>query len=150
MLQDALKALRHQFRLTQKDVANALSVDRTTYTYYELGRSKPDFVTLCKLARFYGITIGDIEELSRTPVEEYDDVADDYGNIDDSYLDKLQNFFVLNREERELVFLFRACENKNKVLNCIKKINREESIQPLRKKKSVDNPTDEETTENNS
>ena len=34
-----LKRLRENFNLTQQQVAEALGIDRSTYAYYELGRT---------------------------------------------------------------------------------------------------------------
>ena len=36
-----LKLLRHKYDLTQDDVANALEIHRSTYAYYEIGRTIP-------------------------------------------------------------------------------------------------------------
>ena len=46
-----LKELRKNSKLTQQQVADALSVDRTTYTYYETGRLNPNFKTIYKLCK---------------------------------------------------------------------------------------------------
>lgn len=52
---DILKKLRTEKGLSQKDVANALSIDRTTYAKWETGDSKPSRL-LPQLARFYGVS----------------------------------------------------------------------------------------------
>ena len=39
-----LKLLRHKYDLTQDDVANALEIHRSTYAYYEIGRTIPSLV----------------------------------------------------------------------------------------------------------
>ena len=64
MLSEALKMLRKRFEMTQKEVADALRIDRSTYTYYEIGRTKPDFSALCKLARLYKVSLDDIARLA--------------------------------------------------------------------------------------
>lgn len=51
-----LKQLRLQKNLLQKDVAQFLDVNRTTYVKYENGISEPDNVTISKLADFFGVT----------------------------------------------------------------------------------------------
>ncbi len=43
--------------LTQKDVADFLGVDRTTYGKYETGDSEPTFDTICKLADFFNVSV---------------------------------------------------------------------------------------------
>lgn len=43
--------------LTQKDVADWLGVERTTYGKYEQGNSEPTFDTLCRLADFFNVSV---------------------------------------------------------------------------------------------
>jgi len=54
---EILRQLRTEKNLSQKDVADAIGVDRTTYTKYETGKSQPDFVTIQKLAEFYSVSV---------------------------------------------------------------------------------------------
>lgn len=51
-----LKELREEKKLTQQEVADYLSMSRSTYAQYEIGRREPDFGTLSKLADFFGVT----------------------------------------------------------------------------------------------
>lgn len=50
-----LKKIRLLCGYSQADVANALGISRSTYTYYERGKSLPDIVTLVALTRIFGI-----------------------------------------------------------------------------------------------
>ena len=59
---DALRRLRLRCGLTQQAVADALYVNRATYTYYELGKTQPDFQQLERIAQVFGM---DLESLSR-------------------------------------------------------------------------------------
>lgn len=43
--------------LTQKDMADWLGIERSTYGKYEQGSSEPTFETICKLAEFFGVSI---------------------------------------------------------------------------------------------
>lgn len=56
-LQNNLVTLRGKHGLTQRQVAEALGVDRSTYTYYELGKRMPNIVVVYQLARFYQVPI---------------------------------------------------------------------------------------------
>ncbi|WP_157721865.1 helix-turn-helix domain-containing protein [Tumebacillus avium] len=49
-----LKCLREKKGVSQKTVAAHLGIDRTTYTRYELGESKPKYHNLCLLAEYFG------------------------------------------------------------------------------------------------
>jgi repressor LexA len=51
-----LRALRESKGLLQKEVAEAVGVDRTSYVRYERGDSEPSFQTLDKLARFFNVS----------------------------------------------------------------------------------------------
>ncbi len=69
---ERLKELRKKRGLYQKDIANYLEVDRTTYVKYETGASEPDTETLSKLADLFNVSLDflvgrdDIEEISPT------------------------------------------------------------------------------------
>ena len=52
-----LKLQRKAKKLTQKNVADALHVDRVTYTGWELGNHEPDLTQLIKLADFFQTSI---------------------------------------------------------------------------------------------
>lgn len=54
-LRNMLKKIRLLCGYSHADVAKALGISRPTYTYYELGRTAPDMVTLVALARIYGV-----------------------------------------------------------------------------------------------
>lgn len=52
-----LRALRRQSRLTQQQVADRLSLHRTTYTKYETGVVAPDREALIRLSELFGVTV---------------------------------------------------------------------------------------------
>lgn len=52
-----LKELRTERGLYQKDVAEYLKIDRTTYVKYESGVSEPNHEMLCKIADFFNVTV---------------------------------------------------------------------------------------------
>lgn len=104
-------------RLTQREVADILKIHRTTYAYYETGRSNPDLETLSVLSRIFGVSIdflvnGKNEKSSKTVMDnpsQYD--AGDYPE----YLS------ALSRDEKKLVMLYRALEDKEAVLDILNK-----------------------------
>lgn len=55
---ESLRRIRVEHNLKQKDIADALGIDRTTYSYYELGKTSPSVKALCILAKIYNVTIG--------------------------------------------------------------------------------------------
>lgn len=59
-LGNKLKKIRILRDLKQNEVAAALGIDRSTYTYYETGNITPPVFTLLKLARIFGVEISEI------------------------------------------------------------------------------------------
>lgn len=59
-LGNLLKIYRKNSLLTQQQVADALNINRTTYTYYENGITEPSIDTLHKLIKILGISYDDI------------------------------------------------------------------------------------------
>ena len=55
---ESLKRVRKEHNFKQKEVAEAIGVDRSTYSFYEIGRTNPSLETLCTLAKIYNVTIG--------------------------------------------------------------------------------------------
>jgi len=61
-----LKELRTDRKLLQKDVADFLGVERTTYVKYESGVSEPSINTLTRLAEYFGVSVDYILGQSET------------------------------------------------------------------------------------
>lgn len=97
-----LKTLRTKKEWTQKDVAQLLGIDRTTYAKYESGSSEPSFEMLKKLSDVYNVpadtllgwshssgksgsqivpVLGDVA--AGIPIEAVTDIVD-YEEIDDA------------------------------------------------------------------
>lgn len=54
---DRLKNLRIQKGVSQQAVADYLKVDRSTYTYYELGKATMNYERLFKLAEYFSVDL---------------------------------------------------------------------------------------------
>ena len=54
-MHEIIRKLRRERDLTQQQVADYLEIDRSTYAYYESGRSKLNLDIVVKLAHFYQI-----------------------------------------------------------------------------------------------
>lgn len=55
-LPQTLKKLRQNIGYTQQQVADALSIERSTYTYYETGKTTPDINTIKKLSKIFNVS----------------------------------------------------------------------------------------------
>lgn len=66
-------------KLTQKDVADFLGIDRSTYGKYETGDSEPNFETLQKLAKLFDVSIeylmGATDKEKNPSTDEQDDLS---------------------------------------------------------------------------
>ena len=51
-----LKYYRHECGLTQQQVADRLKIERSTYTYYETGKTNPDSDAILRLADFFDVS----------------------------------------------------------------------------------------------
>ncbi len=70
-LADRLRQARLKAGYSQQNIADALNMNRATYTYYETGKTSPDPATLGKIARICGAPIEfffEDEEESGAPV----------------------------------------------------------------------------------
>lgn len=57
MLGERLRFLRRQNGFTQRKIAEILNIDRSTYTYYEIGKTTPDINTIKRLASIFKVSI---------------------------------------------------------------------------------------------
>ena len=55
---ESLRRVRMEHNLKQKDIAEAIGIDRSTYSFYETGKTNPPIETMCALAKIYNVTIG--------------------------------------------------------------------------------------------
>ncbi len=55
---ESLKKVRLEHNLKQKDISEAIGIDRSTYSFYETGKTNPSLETLCAIAKIYNVTIG--------------------------------------------------------------------------------------------
>jgi len=101
-----LRELREKKQVSQDDVSKFLGVERTTYTSYESGRSRPVRV-LNKLAEYYNVSIDYLLGLADLP------------------LPKEVNINTLSDTEKQLIFGFRSLNNagKEKIISYLSDIS---------------------------
>ncbi|MBQ6020899.1 MAG: helix-turn-helix domain-containing protein [Clostridia bacterium] len=114
LLGDRLRKLRIASGMTQQDVADALGLERSTYSNYETNSTKPTVENLCALARIFCTTPDVLTNYSSAgvggppPVSPMPDA--DGLKIDADRLSRL------TRDEKHLVLLYRMCDDKDGVL----------------------------------
>lgn len=109
---DNLKAMRERKRISQQEVADYLGITRQAYSHYEVGRRKPDYETLLKLAEFYGVSVLDLLEVQKAPTSGERSISDDDikfalfggdGEITDAMFEEVRQFakFIKDREAQK-------------------------------------------------
>lgn len=65
-----LKTIRERKHISQQEVSDYLGITRQAYSHYEVGRRKPDYETLLKLAEFFEVSVLDLLEEEKAPTSE--------------------------------------------------------------------------------
>lgn len=65
-----LKQLRNARRESQQTIADAMGIDRTTYSKYETGASEPNIDMIRRLANYFGVTIDYLLENTDDPAHD--------------------------------------------------------------------------------
>ena len=85
--------------LTQQQVADILSLNRTTYTKYETGVSEPSLEILKKIVAIYGIDVNAV-----LGDEEFEKKVADFD----------MPLYTLSKEEKDIVGIYRMLSNEEK------------------------------------
>ena len=111
MLSQKLKRLRENCGYTQKQVADALSIERSTYTYYEIGKTTPDINTIIKLAKIFNVSYNDMleNEEQKNSVSLFDSFDDFYGVYTP---ETTRHIYELSKKEKALISLFRSAPSE--------------------------------------
>lgn len=105
-LSQRLKKFRTANKLTQGQVATCLELERSTYTYYETGRSQPSLDVLTKLALMYGVSLSHLLGIDNGfPIFNNSDESDAPEKSENSRKPSFLN--ELTRDEQNLTMNFR-------------------------------------------
>ena len=98
-----LKELRENYDLSQQQVAAALNIDRSTYGYYELDKTRPSLETLVKLSHIFSVPVDQLlpSEIGETATLR--DLAQPSTMVRS-----------LSKEERGLLVMFRSLTKEQK------------------------------------
>ena len=100
-----LRIYREAALLTQLQVADSLHINRTTYTYYEVGKTEPSIDTLAKLIKLFNITYEDLLPSESNPK----DIKEAYNK--ENFNEPIYN---LNNEEQNIVLKYRTASKEQK------------------------------------
>lgn len=126
---EKLKEIRARAGFTQKQVADALKIDRSTYASYETGRSHPSPVTLLQLSKIFNTTMENLldDELIRMYVQDAAKFLPGQENIDAPVIK--EQVFDLSKDEHALLALYRAAdpELRSRMIARLKEMSQEGS-----------------------
>lgn len=113
MLAQTLKKLRENCGYTQQQVADALNIERSTYTYYETGKTNPDVNTIIKLAKIFNVSYIDIfEQEDRDRTRSFND----YNLYSKDDLRNVVHIYELTKMEKVLISLYRLLSSEQQEL----------------------------------
>ena len=101
MLNQRLKHFRTLSGLTQQQVADVLGLDRSTYAYYESGKTTPDIKSVNKLLKTFNISYYQLMDETDPEGPEVHDPSDEPDE------EKL-HIYELSKMEKRLVIYFRV------------------------------------------
>lgn len=117
---ESLRIVRKEHNLKQKDIADAIGIDRSTYSFYETGKTNPTIETMCALAKIYNVTIGYLigKEANNPELRER-------ANSVRAGTDPIA---MLKKDEQLLLMYYRLAqeESKKKILDTVMNTGREE------------------------
>ena len=67
ILPPKLRELRTKHGFTQAEIAGKLGLDRSTYTYYETGKTKPELAVIVILCELYHVSADELLGISEAP-----------------------------------------------------------------------------------
>lgn len=113
-ISEKIKILRTKLGVTQKHIASILGVDRSTYTYYELGKTVPNWSMIKRIAKVFKISPYNLLE------DDNKYIASDIS----SSSKKRSNLYDLSNQEKKLVLSLRSLpeDERKKVIKSIDKI----------------------------
>lgn len=108
-ISERLRELRVKSGYTQSQIAKILNIDRSTYSYYELGKTTPDISVLVTLSKVFNIPINELLADESTPKS----VAE-RGRIREYTAGKKNSshIYELSEEEKELIGIYRVCSKE--------------------------------------
>ena len=130
MISKKLKLLREKNNLTQQQVADKLKINRSTYSYYELGKIRPNIDTIIKLSKIFDVHYTEILENEDLDVVSDQNINNFFKN-DKKIISKIHdiNELNLNQKEKKLITNFRQLPKKfqNYFFNIINEFNKSEN-----------------------
>lgn len=110
-INEKLKYYRAKNNFTQTQVSAALGIDRSTYSYYELGKTIPSINMLSNIAKLFNVAIFDLLDTEKGS----DHLSSTTYNPGYYSGERPLSSATLDREEKDFLLLFRQLDDGNKI-----------------------------------
>ncbi|MBQ2604756.1 MAG: helix-turn-helix domain-containing protein [Acutalibacteraceae bacterium] len=127
-----LRQCRENSGLTQKQVAQALNVERSTYAYYETGTTHPSGLMIVKLANIFNVSYTVFMEALSDKKFDDNAVNKEFPSINESSWRERERIYTLQKEEQDLIIIYRTLqeEQKEKVFEFIQTMKKQNQDKP--------------------
>jgi len=123
MIHERLREYRRANRLTQQQLANALGIDRSTYAYYETGRSSPSVLMLKRIADMFRVSLESlVGESGGNEVYTFSDGVSIYHA--GAYEEDAEKKYLsqISKEEQDLILLYRLIKDKEAAIELLRQL----------------------------
>ncbi len=113
MLKEKLKEYRVLCGYSQQQLADVLNIHRSTYSYYELGKTEPSLDNIRTLAMVFGVSLNELLEVDRPVMSTVGDPGgyDEFDYLGESSVNRVGD---LTRDEKMLIMRFRLLTEKQR------------------------------------
>lgn len=109
-----LRELREKCGYTQQQIAKVLNIDRSTYSYYETGKTSPDIPSLIVLANVYSVSIEDLLGQEPQAPQALNDSGSPQAIVsnkaDKNIMQNDSHIYDLTKEEKQIICYYRAAK----------------------------------------
>lgn len=119
MLGEKMKLIRNYNGYSQRQIAEILKIERSTYASYETGRNRPDIFAVQRFATIFNVSVDYILSLDDINIYRLRDQATDYAKRHK----KESVISQLSSDEKILIGLYRQCDagTKKSILEDVRK-----------------------------
>lgn len=109
-----LRQCRENSGLTQKQVAEALNVERSTYAYYETGTTHPSGSMIIKLSNIFNVNYSVFMDAVGDTEFDNNDEDESFTTLSDNSWRERERIYTLPSSEQELIINYRSLTKKQK------------------------------------
>ena len=117
-----LRQCRENSGLTQKQVAEALSIERSTYAYHETGSTQPSGSMIIRLSKIFNIPYSVLMDAVGDTDFDNNEEDESYTTLTDNSWRERERIYTLPKSEQSLIVNYRSLtpEQKEAVIEQIK------------------------------